>query len=101
MQLALQFRQERLWGPRYVITTRGDMRVLAGRDMDTNGQVTGVTLRIVQEWTLYYRYSRGRRNSSPKILISPSTVCRRTLAVIGGVSLGTKLEEEADGAGIV
>ena len=46
-------------------------------------------------------YSRGRRNSNPKTRTSPKTSCRRTLAMMGGVSLGTRLEEEAEGAGIV
>jgi hypothetical protein len=46
-------------------------------------------------------YSRGRRNSNPKTRTSPKTSCRRTLAMMGGVSLGTRLEEDAEGAGIV
>ena len=46
-------------------------------------------------------YSSGRTNSKPKTRISPRTSWRRTLAVIGGVSLGTRLDEEAEGAGMV
>ena len=45
-------------------------------------------------------YSSGRRNSNPNSLISPADSCRKTLATIGGVSLGTRLEAGA-GAGIV
>ena len=36
-----------------------------------------------------------------KTLTSPKTSCRRTLAMMGGVSLGTKLDEDDEGAGIV
>lgn len=46
-------------------------------------------------------YSSGRRNSSPKMRMSPKTSWRRTLAMIGGVSAGTRLEDEAEGAGMV
>ena len=46
-------------------------------------------------------YSSGRRNSNAKRRISPADSCRKTLAVIGGVSLGTKLEEAGAGAGMV
>ena len=46
-------------------------------------------------------YSRGRRNSNQKTRTSPRTSCRRTLAMMGGVSLGTRLEKDAEGAGIV
>ena len=48
-----------------------------------------------------FTYSSGRRNSSPKTRMSPNTSCLRTRAVIGGVSFGTRLDEDADGAGIV
>jgi hypothetical protein len=48
-----------------------------------------------------FDYSRGRRNSRPKTRISPKISWRRTRAVMGGVSFGTKLEEDADGAGMV
>jgi len=46
-------------------------------------------------------YSRGRRNSSPNSRTSPKMSCRLTRAMIGGVSLGTRLEEAGEGAGIV
>ena len=46
-------------------------------------------------------YSRGRRNSKPNRRTSPKMSCRFTLAMIGGVSLGTRLEEAGEGAGIV
>jgi hypothetical protein len=46
-------------------------------------------------------YSRGRMNSRPKRRISPADSCRKTLATIGGVSLGTKLEVAGPGVGIV
>src|SRR5277367_6234972 len=46
-------------------------------------------------------YSSGLRNSSPKSRISPAESWRRTLAVMGGVSLGTMPEEAEDGAGMV
>ena len=46
-------------------------------------------------------YSKGRRNSNPNRRVSPRFSWRNTLAIIGGVSLGTKLEEAGDGAGIV
>jgi hypothetical protein len=46
-------------------------------------------------------YSRGRRNSRAKRRISPADSCRKTFAVIGGVSLGTKLEDAGEGAGMV
>ena len=46
-------------------------------------------------------YSRERRNSSPKSRISPIVSWRKTLATMGGVSLGTKLEEAGEGAGMV
>jgi len=46
-------------------------------------------------------YSSVRRNSRPKRRISPADSCRKTLATIGGVSLGTRLEEAGDGAGMV
>src|SRR5437899_11860957 len=49
----------------------------------------------------YPDYSRGRRNSKPKRRISPADSWRKTLATIGGVSLGTKLEDAGEGAGIV
>ena len=48
-----------------------------------------------------FTYSSGRRNSSPNTRTSPNTSCRRTRAVIGGVSFGTRLDDDADGAGIV
>lgn len=46
-------------------------------------------------------YSRGCRNSNPNRRISPKMSNRRTLATIGGVSLGMRLEEAGEGAGIV
>jgi hypothetical protein len=46
-------------------------------------------------------YSIGRRNSNPKTRKSPKSCWRRTLAVIGGVSLGTMLDDEGAGTGIV
>jgi hypothetical protein len=46
-------------------------------------------------------YSIARRNSNPKRRISPAASWRNTLAVIGGVSLGTRLEAAGDGAGMV
>ena len=46
-------------------------------------------------------YSSGRRNSNPNSFISPADSCRKTLATIDGVSLGTRLEEAGAGAGIV
>ena len=46
-------------------------------------------------------YSSGRMNSKPKSRISPADSCRKTFATIGGVSLGTRLEEAGDGAGMV
>jgi hypothetical protein len=48
-----------------------------------------------------FNYSSGRRNSRPKTRISPKISWRRTRAVMGGVSFGTKLEEDAEGAGMV
>ena len=47
------------------------------------------------------RHSIGRRNSNPKRRISPAESWRRTFAVMGGVSLGTRLEKEGEGAGMV
>jgi hypothetical protein len=49
----------------------------------------------------HYFYSSGRRNSNPNRRISPTVVLRRTRAVIGGVSLGTRLEDVGEGAGTV
>jgi hypothetical protein len=47
-------------------------------------------------------YSSGLKNSSPNMRISPVTHCRRILAEMGGVSLGTTLDDEVgDGAGTV
>jgi hypothetical protein len=46
-------------------------------------------------------YSIALRNSNPNNLISPAVSCLKTLAAIGGVSLGTILDEAGDGAGIV
>jgi hypothetical protein len=46
-------------------------------------------------------YSSGRRNSNPNRRTSPKMSCRLTLAMMGGVSLGTRLEEAGEGAGIV
>jgi len=46
-------------------------------------------------------YSSGLRNSTPKSRISPAESWRRTLAVMGGVSLGTTPEEAEEGAGMV
>jgi hypothetical protein len=46
-------------------------------------------------------YSIALRNSNPNNLISPAVSCLKTLAAIGGVSLGTMLEEAGEGAGIV
>jgi hypothetical protein len=46
-------------------------------------------------------YSSGRTNSKPNRRISPAESWRKTLAMIGGVSLGTRLEEAGDGAGMV
>ena len=46
-------------------------------------------------------YSSGLKNSKPNRRISPATDCRRILAEIGGVSLGTTLDEAGDGAGTV
>jgi hypothetical protein len=46
-------------------------------------------------------YSSGLRNSSPKSRISPTESCRSTLAVMGGVSLGTTPEGAEEGAGMV
>jgi hypothetical protein len=46
-------------------------------------------------------YSSGRRNSKPNKRISPTVFWRKTLAVMGGVSLGTRLEEAGEGAGMV
>lgn len=46
-------------------------------------------------------YSSGLRNSSPNNRISPAASWRRTFAAMGGVSLGTRLEEAGDGAGMV
>src|SRR5208283_4909774 len=44
-------------------------------------------------WLGIVNYSRGRRNSNPKRRSSPKRPNRRTLATIGGVSLGMRLEE--------
>jgi hypothetical protein len=38
-------------------------------------------------------YSSGRRNSNPNRRNSPMASCHLTLAAIGGVSLGMRLEE--------
>jgi hypothetical protein len=46
-------------------------------------------------------YSSGRRNSKPNKRIWPADSCRKTFATMGGVSLGTRLEEAGDGAGMV
>src|SRR6267143_3077109 len=46
-------------------------------------------------------YSIARRNSNPKRRISPTVSWRKTLAAIGGVSLGIRLGEAGDGAGMV
>jgi hypothetical protein len=46
-------------------------------------------------------YSSGLRNSSPKSRMSPAESWRRTLAVMGGVSLGTIPEAADEGAGMV
>src|SRR5262244_3574983 len=46
-------------------------------------------------------YSSGLRNSNPNSRMSPAASWRSTLAAIGGVSLGTKLEDAGDGAGTV
>ena len=46
-------------------------------------------------------YSSGLRNSNPNSRMSPAASCLSTLAAIGGVSLGTKLDEAGDGAGTV
>jgi len=46
-------------------------------------------------------YSRERRNSNPKRRISPIDSWRKTLATMGGVSLGMRLEEAGEGAGMV
>ncbi len=48
-----------------------------------------------------YIYSIARRNSNPNSRISPAVSCLNTRATIGGVSLGTTLEEAGEGAGIV
>src|SRR5260370_374537 len=45
--------------------------------------------------------SSGRRNSKPKRRISPAESWRKTLATMGGVSLGTRLEDVGVGAGMV
>ena len=46
-------------------------------------------------------YSSARRNSSPKSRMSPTDSVRRTLAEIGGVSLGTRPDEVGEGVGMV
>jgi len=46
-------------------------------------------------------YSIALRNSNPNNLISPAVSCLKTLAAIGGVSLGTILEDAGEGAGMV
>jgi hypothetical protein len=46
-------------------------------------------------------YSRGCKNSNPNRRISPKKSNRRTLATIGGVSLGMRLEAAGEGAGMV
>jgi len=46
-------------------------------------------------------YPRGRKNSSPKRRTSPAASWRSTRAEIGGVSLGTMLDEIGEGAGKV
>jgi len=47
-------------------------------------------------------YSSGLKNSSANKRISPARDCLRILAEIGGVSLGTTLEDEVgEGAGTV
>ena len=46
-------------------------------------------------------YSIALRNSNPNSRISPAVSCLKTRAAIGGVSLGTILDEAGDGAGIV
>jgi hypothetical protein len=49
-----------------------------------------------------HNYSSGLKNSKPNRRMSPATDCLRILAEIGGVSLGTTLEEElGEGAGTV
>lgn len=46
-------------------------------------------------------YSIARRNSNPNSRISPTVSCLRTRAAIGGVSLGTTLDDAGEGAGMV
>jgi hypothetical protein len=64
-----------------------------------------VTKLPVRKWFLVGKekenYSSDRRNSKPIRRVSPAGSWRRTLAAIGGVSLGMKLEGEGDGAGTV
>ena len=87
------------WGRRHVITNRADKRV--SREQRSEGKGTKTFSTSSPSIKGVKNHSRDRENSSPNALISPKTSWRRTLAVMGGVMLGTKLEEEADGAGIV
>jgi hypothetical protein len=67
-------------------------------------RVTNVT-KSPKDWNgeqTEWNYSSGLKNSKPNRRISPATECLRILAEIGGVSLGTTLDDElGDGAGTV
>jgi len=69
------------------------------------GEIPDVTKLPVKKWNPRRKreeiYSSDRRNSKPIRRVSPAGSWRRTLAAIGGVSLGIKLEGEGDGAGTV
>ena len=93
---------EKRWGRRYPITKRRDKR---GHKHDLFGRPTGTDELTRQEAREAGQgignYSRGCRNSNPNRRISPRLSTRRTLATIGGVSLGRRLEEAGEGAGMV
>jgi hypothetical protein len=66
-------------------------------ETETEGRLPG---RLVRPKSALI-YSIALRNSSPNRRISPALSCLRTRATIGGVSLGTMLDEAGEGAGMV
>src|SRR3974377_1305401 len=93
---ALLFPNRKAGGRRYPITKREDKRVGSEEPI---GRTCTACPTLGSKWQEIY--SRGRRNSSRKTVRSPRACWRRTLAVIGGVSLGTMLDDVGAGAGMV
>ena len=95
-------RKEMRRGPRYPITKRRDKRDRGSLFLTRQKLKTGPYNRMgVWSSRGTGNYSRGCRNSNPNRRSSPKWSNRRTLAAMGGVSLGIRLEEAGEGAGMV